>query len=67
MDLYREIFIHVLCGQKMKIDFPNLEGNIQALLESTCYQTLEKTKEVMHDDSLNDPECFAKIEKNVCL
>ena len=67
MNLYREIFFHVLCGQKMKIGFPNLEGNIQALLESICHQTLEKRKEVIHDDSLDDPECFAKIEKIVCL
>ena len=59
MNLYREIFFHVLCGQKMKIGFPNLE--------SICHQTLEKRKEVIHDDSLDDPECFAKIEKIVCL
>ena len=56
MDLYQEILIHVLCGQEMKIGFPNLEGNIQALLDSACYQTLEKIKEVIHDDSLDDPE-----------
>jgi hypothetical protein len=67
MDLYQEILIHVLCGQEMKIGFPNLEGNIQALLDSACYQTLEKIKEVIHDDSLDDPECFAKIEKIICL
>ena len=67
MDLYQEILIHLLCGQEMKIGFPNLEGNIQALLDSACYQTLEKIKEVIHDDSLDDPECFAKIEKIICL
>lgn len=55
MDLYQEILIHVLCGQEMKIGFPNLEGNIQALLDSPVIRRWRKIKEVIHDDSLDDP------------
>ena len=37
MDLYKEILIHVLLKQDIKIDFPNLNINIQEIFESTCY------------------------------
>lgn len=67
MNLYREIFFHVLCGQKMKIGFPNLEGNIQALLESIVIRHWRKEKKSSMTTAWMTPECFAKIEKIVCL
>ena len=67
MDLYKEILIHVLLKQDIKIDFPNLNINIQEIFELTCYQALQKIKEIIHNDSLEDAECFTKIEEIICL
>lgn len=32
-----------------------------------CYQTLQKIRDIVRDESLDDRECFAKIEEIVCL
>ena len=70
MNLYREKYgkkqIHVIDSESASCGETQIVKK-QALLESICHQTLEKRKEVIHDDSLDDPECFAKIEKIVCL
>ena len=36
------------------------------LIELNCYQTLKKIKAIIEDDSLDDPECFYRIEQIVC-
>ena len=33
------------------------------LIELNCYQTLKKIKAIIEDDSLDDSECFMRIEK----
>ncbi len=32
-------------------------------MEQECYQALLKIKEIIEDESLNDAECFEKIEE----
>ena len=36
-------------------------------MEARCFDILWKTKEVIDDESLNDPECFQKIESIIQL
>ena len=45
---------------------PNFEENLQKVIETQCYQALQKIKAIIEDDSLENPECFMKIEKIVC-
>ena len=65
MELYEQILLHLLknepalCTQTME--------QLAFSIEQTCYQTLKKIKAVTEDDSLEDRECFYKIEQMICL
>ena len=48
------------------VSFPGLNVNINELVEMKCYQTLQKIKAIVENDSFDDPECFMKIENIVC-
>ncbi|WP_207670678.1 hypothetical protein [Clostridium sp. BSD2780061688st1 E8] len=37
------------------------------MLSDNCYQALSQIKAVLEDDSLDDRECFMKIEKIVSI
>jgi len=67
MDLYKEILAHALANEELRITFPALQLNAAQIVESACYQALEKIKAVIHDDSLTDGECFMKIEEIICV
>ena len=64
MELYKELLIHALENGVVTISFPELD--INALLESQCYQALCKIKSVIQDDSLEGDACFKRIEEIVC-
>lgn len=65
MDLYKEIFIRALAHETMEVTFPNLRLDGAELVHSVCYQTLERIKGIVQDESLSDSECFAQIEEIV--
>ena len=67
MELYKEILIEVLAKQKMEVYFPDIYIETKAIIEMECYKALEKIKAVLCDDSLDDEECFMKIEEIVCI
>ncbi|MBQ6996909.1 MAG: hypothetical protein IJN60_00850 [Oscillospiraceae bacterium] len=66
MELYKEILAHALAYRKIQFVFPFNEEDILKIAEGICYQTLQKIKAVIEDDSLADKECFYKIEEIVC-
>ena len=67
MDLYQEILISALSKEKMRIIFPDLEINAKEIIETESYKALQKIKEIIQDSSLDDKECFMKIEEIVCI
>lgn len=62
MELYKDILCTLLQSNTVEVRFPDLTlpcdffGNI-------CYRTLQKIKAVIEDNTLDDPECFEKIEE----
>ena len=62
MELYKEILIHALSEQRMEVTFPDLQLDAKELVDSVCYRALRKIKEVVSDDTLDDAECFERIE-----
>lgn len=40
---------------------------LNTILNSVCYYALKKIQDIIKDDSLDDPECFSKIEDIVCV
>ena len=66
MELGIEILARFLAEQNVQITFPNLKLSTSEILELQCYQTLRKIQEIVRDDTLEDKECFERIERIVC-
>lgn len=69
MDLCEELLfstLHITLDDKVRGILENLEFNAQKAVENECYKALQKIKAIISDDSLDDPECFIKIEEIVC-
>ena len=67
MELYQEILVHLLENQQIEVNIPALQsGALEHIVESVCYQTLQRIQEVVQDDRLDDAECFQRIEEIVC-
>ena len=66
MELYKEILIQVLKNQELSVTFPNLKIDGAEIVEKECYKALRRLKDIIHDDSLSDGECFQKIEEIIC-
>lgn len=54
MELYNEILAHA---------YANFQIHAEEIIESHCYQALMKIKAIVEDESLDDPECFYKVEE----
>lgn len=67
MELYGEILAKVLAEREVKVTFSGTEVDAKEIVELECYRALQRIKAVIEDDSLNDSECFAKIEEIVCV
>lgn len=64
MDLSKEILLHLLGQQKTKVEvtFPGFNFSAAEIVESAAYCALAQIKRILEDDSLQDEECFYKIE-----
>ena len=62
MGLYEQILLRgIEAGEIQTI----LTDSGQAWLEGKCYHALKEIQTVLNDDSLDDPECFMRIEQIV--
>ena len=62
MELYEEIIAKVFQRQ-----YQCLKTETARIVETECYKALQKIKKVIEDDSLDDKQCFARIEKIVII
>ena len=61
-DLYRDILIRLLSQQEVKVTFENLDiANPNEMIEKTCFQALQKIRQVLDNDELQDFECIDQI------
>lgn len=67
MELCKEILIKLLENQNVQITFPAFEKEISKAIEKECYKMLNEIRDIVRDNSLNDEDCFLKIEEIVCL
>ena len=61
-----EILAHFLAQENAQIIFPQLQLNATEIMELQCYKTLRKIHEIVRDDTLEDAECFERIERIIC-
>ena len=67
MELYRELLCNLLQTNEFQIILPKQNISAEELLRSKCYLALQAIKQVLEDDSLDDPTCFERIEKIICI
>ena len=67
MELYRDILCHLLQTEEFEIFLPKWNVSAEELLHTKCYQALQAIKQVLEDDSLNDRDCFERIERIICI
>lgn len=66
MDLITQLFTKALENQKITVSFADESFDIQKSLESASVAALGRIREILNDATLEDPECFKKIEAIVC-
>ncbi len=67
MELYAEILAQVLQHETIEVTFPGLELSAAEIVQSSAYQALQKIRSILDDESLNDAECFLKIEEIISV
>lgn len=67
MELCADILAKILQSGEIHVAFPDLREDIKEIVELQCCRTLARIREILDADSLNDRECFEKIEEIVCL
>lgn len=67
MELGIEILARFLAQQNAQITFSDLKLSASEILELQCYQTLRKIQEIVRHDTLEDKECFERIERIICV
>ncbi len=63
-DLWKEILFWLLQDEEIEVRFPQAP-DFQKLFENKCCKALDEIKEVIEDESLEDKECFERIERIV--
>lgn len=66
MKLSVEILAHFWAQKNAQIVFPELKINAGEIVEMQCYQALRRIREIVRDDTLEDKECFERIERIIC-
>lgn len=67
MRLFQDILKEILMEEEVQVVFPNLKLSPGELVEMKCYRALREIKRILEDDTLEDKECFGKIEEIVCI
>lgn len=67
MELYKELLVKIFESSGINITFSNLHIDDTKIIALESYKALQKIKAVIEDDSLEDEECFMKVEEIVCL
>lgn len=67
MELYQQIFLKALDKMDRKLFVPGFTIDAEKIVQMECYKALQKIKEIIEDETLDDPECFIKIEEIISL
>ena len=47
MDLFKEILSHILLNKEVKVEFKNLEIDINKIIEGECYKALNNISDIV--------------------
>lgn len=67
MQLYSDMLEKILTEQKGRIIIPGFKINADKIIKKRCYKALREIKKVLEDYTLEDEDCFKRIEEIVCI
>lgn len=67
MELYRDILCEILESEEFEIMLPKWKMKVDEMIETKCYHAIEEIKKILEEDTLNDAECFERIEKIIVI
>ena len=67
MELFQAIYAQSLINGDIKITFRPDYPALTKIIEGKCYQALQRIREILDDNDLEDAECFRRIEDIVCV
>lgn len=62
MELHEQILCEIIAREVI----PGLNIDSAVLVEMKCYQTIRQIYDIVSDDTLEDAECFQRVEEIVC-
>ncbi len=65
MELYEQMLLKILDHQTELSSVDSQE--LKERFNSECYRALQKIQEILKDDTLDDNQCFYKIEEIICV
>lgn len=65
MDEFYQVFLSALRNGEIEVVFPKLTTTPEDLVEMQCFNAIRKIQQIIADDTLEDPECFYRIEEIV--
>ena len=66
MELIRELFVSFLKSGALEIAISN-NADFESFAERRCCKMLEEIRQIIREETLEDKECFERIEKIVRL
>ena len=66
MEAYRDILAQTLGAEAVRGMVSDLPSEPEVLVEMKCFQAIRRIQEILQDETLNDRECFLRIEEIVC-
>ena len=63
MNLYEQIICNILSREPAQIYFPQLRLDFTKLVQNSCCLAVMHIKEIIDDPTLDDPQCYRKIEE----
>lgn len=67
MNLYEELLLYIARSARDEERERAMLSELFKQCNSLCYELLDKIRGVVRDHTLDDGECFEKIEEIVCL
>lgn len=61
-----ELAVRILADYYAKHGYLENMIDTTVIIQDRCYQALCRIKEILEDETLDDPACFQKIEEVVC-
>ena len=63
MKMYEQILVKALENETVQVVFPNVKLNPTEIVQLNCYQAIEKIRDVLQNEDLEDVDCFMRIEE----